>query len=51
MNDLNEEDFWRELFVVKMRLEERRIAALQANPDLPRSQEAEEPRSQEIRPY
>jgi hypothetical protein len=34
MNDLNEEDFWRELFVVKMRLEERGIAALQANPDL-----------------
>jgi hypothetical protein len=59
MNDLNEEDFWRELFVVKMRLEERRIAALQANPDLPRSQEAKKPRSQgakeprsrEIRPY
>jgi hypothetical protein len=47
MNDLNEEDFWRELFVVKMRLEERRIAALQANPDLPRSQEAKKPRSQE----
>ena len=34
MNDLSEEDFWRELFVVKMRHEERRIAALQANPDL-----------------
>jgi hypothetical protein len=59
MDDLSEEDFWRELFVVKMRLEERGIAALQANPDLPRSQgakkprsqEAEEPRSQEIRPY
>jgi len=34
MNDLNEEDFWRELFVVKMRLEERGIAALQANPNL-----------------
>jgi hypothetical protein len=33
MNDLNEEDFWRELFVVKMRREERMIAALQANPD------------------
>jgi hypothetical protein len=32
MNDLNEEDFWRELFVIKMRREERRIAALQANP-------------------
>ena len=46
MNDLNEEDFWRELFVVKMRLEERRIAALQANPDLPRRQEAKKPRSQ-----
>jgi hypothetical protein len=49
MNDLNEEDFWRELFVVKMRLEERRIAALQANPDLPRSQEAKKPRSQGAR--
>jgi hypothetical protein len=34
MNDLNEEDFWRELFVVMMRREERRIAALQVNPDL-----------------
>jgi hypothetical protein len=31
MNDLKEEDFWRELFVVKMRREERRIAALPAN--------------------
>ena len=39
MNDLNEEDFWRELFVVKMRCEERRIAALQANPDLKTSVE------------
>jgi hypothetical protein len=38
MNDLNEEDFWRELFVVKMRREER-IAALQANPDLKTSME------------
>jgi hypothetical protein len=34
MNDLKEEDFWRELFVVKMRREERRIAALPANQEL-----------------
>jgi hypothetical protein len=39
MNDLNEEDFWRELFVVKMRREERSVAALQANPDLKTSME------------
>ena len=39
MNDLNEEDFWRELFVVKMRFEERRIAALPANPDLKQSKQ------------
>ena len=44
MNDLNEEDFWRELFVVKMRFEERKIAALQANTD-----EDERPASDELR--
>jgi hypothetical protein len=40
MNDLKEEDFWRELFVVKMRREERRIAALPANQELPNDEPA-----------
>jgi hypothetical protein len=35
MNDLKEEDFWRELFVVKMRREERRIAASPTNQEIP----------------
>jgi hypothetical protein len=40
MNDLNEEDFWRELFVLKMRREERRIAALPAKPALAEEEHA-----------
>jgi hypothetical protein len=40
MNDLNEEDFWRELFVLKMRREERRITALSSNPELPEDEQA-----------
>ena len=40
MNDLNEEDFWRELFVIKMRREERRIAALPANQKPPDDEQA-----------
>jgi hypothetical protein len=40
MNDLKEEDFWRELFVIKMRREERRIAALPANQELPDDEQA-----------
>jgi hypothetical protein len=40
MNDLKEEDFWRELFVIKMRREERRIAALPANHELPDDEQA-----------
>jgi hypothetical protein len=40
MNYLNEEDFWRELFVLKMRREERRIAALPANSQRPEDEQA-----------
>ena len=40
MNDLKEEDFWRELFMVKMRREERRIAALPANQEIPNDEPA-----------